>query len=52
MQSCGVLVRDRSADPGCDGWVRITIGDRAQMQRAIHAMTEGLREIEWRGDAQ
>ncbi len=52
MKSRGVLVRDRSADPGCDGCVRITIGDRAQMQRAVHAMTETLSEIEWTGDAQ
>ena len=29
----GVLVRDRSSDPGCDGRVRITIGTRQQMQR-------------------
>ena len=52
MKNRGVLVRDRSADPGCDGCVRITIGDRAQMQRAVHTMTESLREIEWTGDAQ
>ena len=26
MRAAGVLVRDRSADPGCDGRVRITIG--------------------------
>lgn len=49
MRARGVLVRDRSADPGCDGWVRITIGDRAQMQRAVQSMTESLREIEWTG---
>jgi histidinol-phosphate aminotransferase len=50
MKGHGVLVRDRSADPGCRGCVRITIGDRAQMQRAVQAMTESLREIEWTGD--
>ena len=26
MRARGVLLRDRSADPGCDGYVRITIG--------------------------
>jgi histidinol-phosphate aminotransferase len=52
MKNRGVLLRDRSADRGCDGCVRITIGDRAQMQRAVQAMTESLREIEWAGDAQ
>ncbi len=29
MRAAGVLVRDRSSDPGCDGCVRITIGTRA-----------------------
>jgi histidinol-phosphate aminotransferase len=38
MKSQGVLVRDRSADPGCDGLVRITIGTPAQMQRAVLAI--------------
>ena len=28
MRAGGVLVRDRSSDPGCDGRVRITIGTR------------------------
>jgi histidinol-phosphate aminotransferase len=50
MRARGVLVRDRSADPGCDGCVRITIGTRDQMQRAITAMTDSLREIEWTED--
>jgi len=52
MKNRGALVRDRSADPGCNGCVRITIGDRPQMQRAVQAMTESLREIEWTGDPQ
>ena len=38
MQHQGVLVRDRSADPGCDGCVRITIGTRNQMQIALAAI--------------
>ena len=51
MRNRGILVRDRSADPGCDGCVRITIGTREQMQRAAHVMAEALREIEWTGAA-
>ena len=35
MSTAGVLVRDRSNDPGCDGWVRITIGTREQMREAV-----------------
>jgi histidinol-phosphate aminotransferase len=38
MRASGVLVRDRSSDPGCDGRVRITIGTREQMQQAIRAL--------------
>ena len=38
MRAAGVLVRDRSSDPGCDGRVRITIGTREQMQQAIAAL--------------
>jgi histidinol-phosphate aminotransferase len=38
MREQGILVRDRSADPGCDGLVRITIGTREQMQQAVTAI--------------
>ena len=34
----GILVRDRSADPGCDGCVRITIGTSEQMRFAAEAI--------------
>lgn len=52
MRTRGVLVRDRSSDPGCDGCVRITIGTREHMRRGAQAMEESLREIEWMGDAE
>ena len=45
MLAAGVLVRDRSSDPGCEGRVRITIGTRQQMQRAIAAMKEALADL-------
>lgn len=38
MRKQGILVRDRSADPGCDGLVRITIGTREQMRLAVAAI--------------
>jgi histidinol-phosphate aminotransferase len=38
MREQGILVRDRSADPGCDGCVRITIGTHDQMQQALAAI--------------
>jgi histidinol-phosphate aminotransferase len=45
MNAAGVLVRDRSSDPGCDGYVRITIGTREQMRTAIAAMNTAVREL-------
>ena len=45
MSAAGVLVRDRSSDPGCDGCVRITIGTREQMQTAIVALKQTLAAL-------
>ena len=42
MRAAGVLVRDRSSDPGCDGRVRITIGTREQMVKAVAALNEAI----------
>lgn len=47
MRERGVLVRDRSSDPGCDGCVRITIGTREQTARGAEAMEQTLKEIGW-----
>lgn len=45
MTAAGVLVRDRSSDPGCDGRVRITIGTREQMRQAITALNATLAAL-------
>jgi histidinol-phosphate aminotransferase len=45
MNAAGVLVRDRSSDPGCDGCVRITIGTRQQMCQAIPALRQALVDL-------
>jgi histidinol-phosphate aminotransferase len=42
MRAAGVLVRDRSSDPGCDGRVRITIGTTEQMRNAVQVLNESL----------
>ena len=52
MRAAGVLVRDRSTDPGCDGRVRITIGTREQMQKAAVALNETLAALKIKGQAQ
>jgi histidinol-phosphate aminotransferase len=48
MRARGVLVRDRSNDPGCDGCVRITVGTQEHTRQGIGALREALREIGWR----
>lgn len=47
MRAHGVLLRDRSADPGCDGFVRITIGVEEHVTCGLEAMKICLREIGW-----
>jgi histidinol-phosphate aminotransferase len=47
VRARGVLLRDRSADPGCDGYVRITIGVEEHVTRGIAALRESLQEIGW-----
>ncbi|HZD31924.1 MAG TPA: histidinol-phosphate transaminase [Candidatus Angelobacter sp.] len=45
MRQRGILVRDRSFDPGCDGCVRITVGTAAQMDTLLAALREVLTEL-------
>jgi len=52
MGAAGVLVRDRSSDPGCDGRVRITIGTREQMGKAAAALYGTLAALKIEGGAQ
>jgi histidinol-phosphate aminotransferase len=47
MRHHGVLLRDRSADPGCDGFVRITIGVEDQVTAGLAALKASLEEIAW-----
>ncbi|MBS1798331.1 MAG: histidinol-phosphate transaminase [Acidobacteria bacterium] len=48
MRRRGVLLRDRSSDPGCDGYVRITIGVGDQVSQGLEALKASLEEIGWR----
>jgi histidinol-phosphate aminotransferase len=47
MRAHGVLLRDRSTDPGCEGYVRITIGVAEHVTRGLAAFKEVLAEIGW-----
>src|SRR6202165_4793224 len=44
MQRRGVLVRDSSANPGCGGCVRITVGTPSQMDGVLQAIHEVIAE--------
>ena len=47
MRAHGVLLRDRSSDPGCDGFVRITIGVEEHVTKGLAALKASLEEIGW-----
>jgi histidinol-phosphate aminotransferase len=47
MRAHGVLLRDRSSDPGCDGCVRITIGLEEHVTRGLEALKQSLSDIGW-----
>jgi histidinol-phosphate aminotransferase len=47
MRAHGVLLRDRSADPGCDGYVRITVGIEDHVTQGIAALRASLAELNW-----
>ena len=38
MRRRGIVIRDMSASPGCEGCVRVTIGTREEMDRVAEAM--------------
>jgi histidinol-phosphate aminotransferase len=48
MRANGVLLRDRSADPGCDGFVRITIGLEEHVTRGLVALKISLDGTGWK----
>ncbi len=45
MRDRGVLLRDRSSDPGCEGYVRITIGVEEHVTRGLEALRDVWREM-------
>jgi histidinol-phosphate aminotransferase len=45
MKRRGILVRDRSSDPGCGGWVRITLGSEAHTQVLLTTLRQLLAEL-------
>ena len=47
MRQRGILLRDRSSDPGCEGYVRITVGPEEHVTLGIEALTASLAQMEW-----
>ena len=47
MRRHGILLRDRSSDPGCEGCVRVTIGVEEHVTRGLAALKSSLEEIGW-----
>ncbi len=45
MRERGILVRDRSSDPGCEGCVRITLGSTADNARLFAVLPEVFAQI-------
>jgi len=47
MRAHGVLLRDRSSDPGCEGYVRFTIGVEEHVTCGLAALRASLAEMSW-----
>ena len=45
MRRRGILIRDRSSDPGCKGCARITIGPREHTDRLLAALYEVFNDL-------
>jgi histidinol-phosphate aminotransferase len=45
IRSRGILVRDRSNDPGCEGCVRITVGPREHTDRLLVALQQTIEQV-------
>jgi len=47
MSQRGILVRDRSGDPGCAGCIRMTLGTSSDTDRLSAALEEAVQQIGW-----
>jgi histidinol-phosphate aminotransferase len=48
LRTRGILVRDRSSDPGCEGCVRLTVGSQEHTQILISALRDVVVELRQR----
>ena len=45
LRAGGILVRDRSSDPGCEGCVRLTVGSREHTRTLIGALRDVVERL-------
>ncbi len=45
LRSRGILVRDRSSDPGCEGCVRLTVGSSEHTRILINALRDVVGQL-------
>ena len=45
-EKCGVVVRFRGREPGCEGCVRVTVGSERENREFVEKLSEVLRKIE------
>ena len=45
MRAQGILLRDRSSDPGCEGCVRLTVGSTEHTQTLINALRDVMTTL-------
>lgn len=50
LRKRGILVRDRSSDPGCEGCVRLTVGSEEHTGTLIGALRDVVAELALRGE--
>jgi histidinol-phosphate aminotransferase len=46
MRRRGIMVRDSSASPGCEGCVRITVPTSQQIKEVLEAIRQALKEVQ------
>jgi histidinol-phosphate aminotransferase len=47
LRAQGILVRDRNADPGCEGCVRLTVGSIEHTRTLITALRDVVEKLGW-----
>ncbi len=52
LRECGILVRDRHSDPGCEGCVRLTVGSGEHTRTLIASLRDVVDKLRLRREVQ